>query len=81
MSEETSSTDVEAPLSRGEKLKQLIRLIPGPDFPTAGFIIGRGGIAQAYTTGRGSIYVAGLLSLTMYSPSAAAAPSLPLSSP
>src|SRR5256885_2296258 len=31
-------------LSRGEKLKQLIRLIPGPDFPTAGFIIGRGGI-------------------------------------
>src|SRR5438045_1813445 len=41
--------------SRGEKLKQLIRLIPGPDFPTAGFIIGRGGIAQAYTTGRGSI--------------------------
>jgi DNA gyrase subunit A len=45
----------EAPLSRGEKLKQLIRLIPGPDFPTAGFIIGRGGIAQAYSTGRGSI--------------------------
>ena len=41
--------------SRNEKLKQLIRLIPGPDFPTAGFIIGRGGIAQAYTTGRGSI--------------------------
>jgi DNA gyrase subunit A len=33
----------------------LIRLIPGPDFPTAGFIIGRGGIAQAYTTGRGSV--------------------------
>jgi DNA gyrase subunit A len=45
----------EGPLSRGEKLKRLIRLIPGPDFPTAGFIIGRGGIAQAYTTGRGSI--------------------------
>jgi DNA gyrase subunit A len=42
-------------LTRGEKLKQLIRLIPGPDFPTAGFIIGRRGIAQAYTTGRGSI--------------------------
>jgi DNA gyrase subunit A len=45
----------EAAPSRNEKLKQLIRLIPGPDFPTAGFIIGRGGIAQAYTTGRGSI--------------------------
>jgi DNA gyrase subunit A len=48
-------TEERAPLSRGEKLKQLIRLIPGPDFPTAGYIIGRGGIAQAYTTGRGSI--------------------------
>jgi DNA gyrase subunit A len=47
--------DERAPLSRGEKLKQLIRLIPGPDFPTAGFIVGRAGIVQAYTTGRGSI--------------------------
>jgi DNA gyrase subunit A len=42
-------------LSRGEKLKQLIRLIPGPDFPTGGFIIGRSGIVQAYSTGRGAI--------------------------
>jgi len=42
-------------LSRGEKLKHLISLIPGPDFPTGGFIIGRGGIAQAFSTGRGSI--------------------------
>src|SRR5689334_15163153 len=38
-------------LSRGEKIRQLIRIIQGPDFPTAGFIIGRGGIVQAYTTG------------------------------
>jgi DNA gyrase subunit A len=45
----------EPSLSRGEKLKQLIRLIPGPDFPTAGYIVGRQGIIQAYTTGRGSI--------------------------
>ena len=45
----------EAAPTRGEKLKQLIKLIPGPDFPTAGFIIGRSGILQAYTTGRGSI--------------------------
>ena len=44
-----------AAMTRGEKLKQLIKLIPGPDFPTAGYIIGRAGIAQAYTTGRGSI--------------------------
>jgi DNA gyrase subunit A len=42
-------------VSRGEKLKQLIRLIPGPDFPTGGFIIGRSGIVQAYSTGRGAI--------------------------
>ena len=44
-----------APLSRGEKLRELIRLIPGPDFPTGGYIVGRGGLAQAATTGRGSI--------------------------
>jgi len=42
-------------LSRGEKLKQLIRLIPGPDFPTGSYIVGRGGAQQAYATGRGSI--------------------------
>jgi DNA gyrase subunit A len=48
--------DAEAPsLSRGEKLKHLIRLVPGPDFPTAGYIVGRQGIIQAYTSGRGSI--------------------------
>jgi DNA gyrase subunit A len=47
--------DDQEPLSRGEKLKQLIRLIPGPDFPTAGYIVGRGGCVQAHTTGRGSI--------------------------
>jgi DNA gyrase subunit A len=55
--EEGPGGDAEAvgALSRGEKLKQLIRLIPGPDFPTAGYIVGRSGIIQAYTTGRGSI--------------------------
>src|SRR6201994_497286 len=42
-------------LTRGEKLKQLVKLIPGPDFPTAGYIVGRNGILQAQTTGRGSI--------------------------
>ena len=44
-----------APLTRADKLRQLIKLIPGPDFPTGGFIVGRGGILQAYTTGRGSV--------------------------
>src|SRR6186997_3599627 len=34
--------------------EQLIEIIPGPDFPTAGMILGRAGIHSAYTTGRGS---------------------------
>lgn len=36
-------------------VKELIRHIPGPDFPTAGFIHGRDGIEGAYETGRGII--------------------------
>lgn len=36
---------------------ELTRLIPGPDFPTAGFILGRKGIHEAYKTGRGIIKV------------------------
>jgi len=43
--------------SREEKLKELIRLIPGPDFPTGGIIVGKRGIHEAYLTGRGSIQV------------------------
>jgi DNA gyrase subunit A len=35
--------------------EDLIKLIPGPDFPTAGVISGRKGIHQAYTTGKGII--------------------------
>src|SRR6184192_3842164 len=50
-----ASAEDAATVSRGEKLKQLLRLIPGPDFPTAGYIVGSQGILQAYTTGRGSI--------------------------
>lgn len=34
---------------------ELMDYIQGPDFPTSGFIIGRSGIRQAYTTGRGSV--------------------------
>lgn len=33
----------------------LMQLVPGPDFPTGGLILGRAGIASAYRTGRGSI--------------------------
>src|SRR5262245_59042810 len=50
-----AAAEVAGVLSRGDKLKQLIKLIPGPDFPTAGYIVGRAGALQAYTTGRGSI--------------------------
>ena len=35
--------------------EELLELIPGPDFPTAGFIYGREGIISAYRTGRGII--------------------------
>src|SRR5256714_487474 len=34
------------------KEAELLKLVPGPDFPTGGFIYGREGIRQAYTTGR-----------------------------
>jgi len=33
----------------------LLDFVPGPDFPTAGFILGRNGIFDAYTTGRGIV--------------------------
>ncbi|HKW92978.1 MAG TPA: DNA gyrase subunit A [Methylomirabilota bacterium] len=36
-------------------IDELMKLIPGPDFPTRGYIYGRGGIHEAYTTGRGII--------------------------
>jgi DNA gyrase subunit A len=36
-------------------VEELINLIPGPDFPTGGFIMGRGGIREAYLTGRGMV--------------------------
>jgi len=38
-------------------IEQLMRHIPGPDFPTAGFINGREGILSAYKTGRGIIRI------------------------
>ena len=36
-------------------VEELIRIIPGPDFPTGGFILGRGGIREAYLTGKGMV--------------------------
>ena len=40
-------------------LPQLMQIIPGPDFPTAGIILGRAGIKSAYETGRGSVIMRG----------------------
>ncbi|MCZ6508795.1 MAG: DNA gyrase subunit A, partial [Acidobacteria bacterium] len=37
------------------KVEELMRAVPGPDFPTAGFIHGLSGIRDAYSTGRGTI--------------------------
>jgi DNA gyrase subunit A len=38
-----------------EKQRKLLELVPGPDFPTGGYILGRHGIKQAYLTGRGTV--------------------------
>lgn len=38
-------------------IEDLLDIVPGPDFPTGGIILGRAGIRQAYLTGRGSIMV------------------------
>jgi DNA gyrase subunit A len=40
--------------------EELLKLVPGPDFPTGGMIVGSEGINQAYSTGRGRIVVRGL---------------------
>jgi len=40
-------------------IQSLMSIMPGPDFPTAGIINGARGVAEAYATGRGKIYVRG----------------------
>ncbi len=49
--------DDEPRLTREQKLRELLRIIPGPDFPTGGLIVGRRGVHEAYVTGRGGIQV------------------------
>jgi DNA gyrase subunit A len=49
------SAQADAPPTLSEKQRKLLELVPGPDFPTGGFIVGRRGIQQAYLTGRGAI--------------------------
>jgi DNA gyrase subunit A len=43
----------------GVSFERLLEIMPGPDFPTGGIVMGRGGIRQAYATGRGSIVMRG----------------------
>lgn len=38
-------------------IADLMKIVPGPDFPTAGYIYGRKGIKEAYNTGKGIIYL------------------------
>jgi len=40
-------------------VEEILEVMPGPDFPTAGLILGRSGIRQAYETGRGSVLMRG----------------------
>ena len=44
-------------------IKELMRIIKGPDFPTGGVIMGKKGIVEAYSTGKGKIYIRGNLSI------------------
>jgi len=40
-------------------LDEIMRFLPGPDFPTGGIVLGAKGLKQAYTTGRGTITIQG----------------------
>jgi DNA gyrase subunit A len=44
-------------------IDELINIVPGPDFPTGGIILGRQGIRSAYHLGRGSIVMRGKVSI------------------
>ena len=45
------------------ELADLMEIIPGPDFPTGGIVLGRSGIHSAYSTGRGSILMRGRVNI------------------
>ncbi len=45
--------------------RELLRHVPGPDFPTGGIICGRSGIRKAYTTGRGAVTVRGKVDISV----------------
>ncbi len=48
--------------NRDIKISELMKIIPGPDFPTGGLIIGKDIIKQGYKTGRGSFKIRGEIS-------------------
>lgn len=41
----------------GISCEELIKIVPGPDFPTAAIIYGKSGISEAYSTGRGKVKI------------------------
>jgi DNA gyrase subunit A len=45
------------------ELPALMEIVPGPDFPTGGIVLGRSGIYNAYATGRGSIVMRGRVNI------------------
>ena len=45
----------EGPVDPQEVFRSVMKAVPGPDFPSGGFIVGRQGIYNAYKTGRGAI--------------------------
>ena len=49
------SAQQDTPPTLVEKQQRLMALVPGPDFPTGGYIVGSHGIRQAYLTGRGAV--------------------------
>ena len=50
----------------GLSIDELINIIPGPDFPTGGIILGRQGIRSAYHLGRGSIVMRGKVKIEAF---------------
>jgi len=50
---------LDVPDGEAPHLLEIMKLLPGPDFPTGGIILGRDGILDAYRTGRGRVIVRG----------------------
>ncbi|MBI2079136.1 DNA gyrase subunit A [Candidatus Micrarchaeota archaeon] len=55
----TEIVDASIAFIEGSDESKILSIVSGPDFPTAGIIVGRGGIFEAYKTGRGIIRIRG----------------------